>query len=296
MPFPGEQFNEIEIPIGDNKRRYIFDIPRERPFVKDLFETPIAFMEGSTIEVEETLNIETVVKTPAFVSFDLEWYVPRADRGSYILFGDNGKQTGLVGEADEGRIYYDQVSLMRKTQYVVVPIAANDDLVLGVSRTNNCSFGLVPLEIETSPGVNVKGFQPFKQRDIFISSHAIEMYPVASGRVRQQVVRVGIYVKPGVSLSSVNYTMRIGGQAVTGRPKYIKPGECGLGARSCQEQLATLAADPQAGFYLTEAEANAAPDDSMGQLPVVSVEIQFGNGPDGKPCKGIIWGRGLIAT
>jgi hypothetical protein len=134
-------------------------------------------------------------------------------------------------------------------------------------------------------------FVPVSSKDVLVSSHAIEFYPITVGLIRPQFGRLGIYLNPGCQPIEVLYRMRIGGQVQTSRPVFELPGVCRGDETDCQ--LRTLqyfegntevfvSAAAAAAFYTENSTTPAGLPELIASIG--PIEVNLGNAEDDPPC------------
>lgn len=217
----GEVILEQQILIGSSERRYAYSFDTGKEKISELFATAVPVIEGSSIEVEEEVYIESIITERKLINSDRTWNPAKDFMGSYRLTGTFDVFSRVQLGDSEGLITSEKLLLKKTTPYVVVPPGADADYVLGVGRVNACTFELkkevVPF-IQLGQPLFQDRYRPVNSNQVFQSSQNIEYYPVLEGLIRQAIGGIGLYYNFGSQPIQVIYRMRIGGQVVTTRP------------------------------------------------------------------------------
>ena len=223
---------------------------------------------GSTLQVYESIVVETSVVEPEFVDVDYLWYVPQKYLGNVQLANYNLAEGDRQYSVD-GAIFlkYERQIIERYSYYTVCAPLGADISVGEALNISDCSFALQPTVVfdpgQAIPINGALGLHRFSGSDVVLKGQLSRsvapidlttiFYPLIPG--------VGLYIRPGVIPLSITHYVEITNQiAALALPYPITP--CYTAVPSCQEQFSAAfqshnQANPGTLWYATLTECQA---------------------------------------
>lgn len=175
----------------------------------EVFEGAPQFYTGSTIYVQEVLNIKSGIVSgkEKFVDADFRWFDPKIYLGTY-QFGTI--VTGIENENEKGQGFLTNQNhvFVRRSAYT---IAANPDTPIAYEQTftvDNCNFETITAGIEFG-GAELEIQRPLRNKNMFTGKISQSRAPLADGIYNQFFFGIGLYMNPGCELLQITHRVQV---------------------------------------------------------------------------------------
>lgn len=153
------------------------------------------YYEGSTIRIEERLDINITVGDLGKIDADLGWWQTKYFLGTYQLIGSEGTPDNTGDNA--GYLSYQRMTWRRQHEFTLVgdpgtPIALGEQFTI-----QDCNFQIYSGVVTLETGEQV--YQLFKHQDVFrgaITSTAVEVQELA---IIPKIRGFGLFLRPGTT-------------------------------------------------------------------------------------------------
>lgn len=181
---------------------------------------------GSTIRIEESLEVLLNVDVPEWVDIDYHWWQPHEYLGTWQALGQSFSGTRHQPEFS-GYINGTSLELRYYSDYTVVanPNTPNA-LVQGSAIVRDCNFVLDNFKLLGIPGLGLPLFLGSKLVALEGSPPVLKMdnilrpAPLQDREFIRQLTGIGLYLLPGVSGNSYKYTIRAINQVYVDYPAF----------------------------------------------------------------------------
>lgn len=277
----GEVLSTIVPPDGFGGGAIFFDFSANTQTIEELYANPQRMVEGSTIQVQEVISIELFVTQPWLVNVDLTWYGGKKYLGTWRLNNDDIVVQG--GDGEEGFITSERYSIVRYSTYNIVPPRNRQNALYGGASIDNCNFAVVSELLKPGTLVpNASRLAPENPIQLFTSDHSIDYPLLGSQEFFPRINSVGLYIPPGIAVSSCTYRRRVVNEVELLRPPIPVPIACLYPADTCTPLYNALVTENDifAPFSSIENLNNyyVAAGGDIGDFPIVEQEFVC---PDG---------------
>jgi hypothetical protein len=234
----------------------------QRIEVSDLFLTPVPMVEGTTIVVEEKLELVFSIYDEKLVDLDKRFFGQKVFVGNYKYSNLEEFERNAFPVGQSGFIENLSIDIREQTSYFVVGDPNRQKARGGTIVLDPCNLRLAPDPNSTpivigsiaQPDYITKGsFQAFK------GALQSEIFPTGKGDLRAKIEFIGLFIYPGVELVSGLLTYFVGGQVQTARPSVPELKVCNTQTANCKALTDGFFSQPNvSGPYRTLAEAEAA--------------------------------------
>jgi hypothetical protein len=256
------------------------------------------YYPGSTIQIQEIVDIQTSIYDATLVDIDFNWFEPRKYLGSYQVQSDYGLNRDV---ADDGFLTSEYQRITRYSYYTITSDGQGAVTLPNKNYINDCNFDLRDDIISNPPAVNILRQVLDNKGDdhpIFTVDNTLAPVSLANDRFYPRMLGVGLFLKPGVELDFVKYRARAINGVRVALPS-VAAKVCDTKQSSCEQLYAAyVAANPGLVFetfgeceaYRLNPPPNSPPTDTAGtcildawicptdeSFSVPAYTIQYGN-------------------
>jgi hypothetical protein len=166
------------------------------------------YYPGSTIQIQEIVDIQTSIYDAALVDVDFNWFEPRKYLGSYQVQSDYGLNRDV---ADDGFLTSEYQRITRYSYYTITSDGQGAVTLPNKNYINDCNFDLRDDIISNPPAVNILRQVLDNKGDnhpVFTVDNTLAPVSLANDRFYPRMLGVGLFLKPGVELDFVKYRAR----------------------------------------------------------------------------------------
>ncbi len=199
------QFN---FPPGSGDGKFGQSLPTSITFT-DIFDGTPQFYAGSTILVQEILDIVTTI-VPGLehlVDIDKRWFSNKEYLGTYQF----NLTTGYTENEFEGGSGFLTSQLQRFKRYSTYTIVAAPDTPVAISSTftiDNCNYQLGKIGA-TIAGVAVELQTPLTNENLFKGRNSLQKAPLRNANYNPFFIDVGLFLNPGCQPIRLYHTVQI---------------------------------------------------------------------------------------
>jgi hypothetical protein len=214
------------------------------------------FLPGSSFEMVEDWDITLRIDRPELVDSDQRWFYPIHYLGTWQGLG--ASFTPRAGDQFSGRLIQTSSTFSYETTYTTGLRNPLRQYKGATSAIDNCSFATTKIGATIS-GLSVELQTPTSQTDLFTIRESLKAARLEDFFVSQRLRGMGLYLNPGVSFVSSNYSVAAVSLAPI-EPNYTEPQSCAQSLppppADCQREFQQQIIDTGRG-YRTETEAAA---------------------------------------
>lgn len=207
------------------------------------------YYAGSTIQIQEIMDIQTSITNVSLVDVDLNWFEPKQYLGTYQIQSDLGLTRNVE---DDGFLTSQYQRIIRYSYYTVVSDGQGAVALPNKSYVNDCNFDLRADIISNPPVVDIQRSVLDNKGDnnpIFTVDLTLSSVALADDRFYPKMLGVGLFLKPGVAVDVVRYRARAINGIRVSLPSF-EPKVCSTrNSTTCDEQYAAyVVANPGSVF------------------------------------------------
>jgi hypothetical protein len=230
--------------------------------VETLFATRVPVSEGSTVVINESVQLVFSIDNPSLVSLDKRWFGGKPYLGTYkyTTLEQLGRNAFSVGAS--GFLENLSVDIDLSASYLVVGDPVRNPGVGGTIHLDPCNFRIAPDQSTILPPGDLPSFPEYISKGstrAFKGNLSSELYPLGVGDYRSLIDQVGLFLLPGVSCLSATKVVSIGGQVQSARPASLAMRSCdGADGKCSQRTDDFFARQAASGPFRTYQDALAA--------------------------------------
>lgn len=227
--------------------------PRINPFrislgvpipVEQLFDPPQRFVEGQRIQIQEILDLFFTIEDAALVDVDLSWYGSKQFIGNWRLNVNTDAPTSVT-EGDEGSITSQFFTIVRYSEYTVVPPRGRTGGTLGGTGIDNCNFALIDGIAVFPPDPLPKAVTlPIQDRQLFTGDISIDYPLLGVEEFFPKITSIGIGLAEGVNIARATYRVSVINEVQLRRDPVRDRVSCVFGDADCFLEAQTLGGLP----------------------------------------------------
>jgi hypothetical protein len=214
------------------------------------------FLPGSSFEMVEDWDITLRIDRPELVDSDQRWFYPIHYLGTWQGLG--ASFTPRAGDQFSGRLIQTVSTFSYETTYTTGLRNPLRQYKGATSAIDNCSFATTKIGA-TVNGLTLELQTPTSQIDLFTIRESLKACRLEDFFVSQRLRGMGLYLNPGVSFVSANYSVAAVSLAPI-EPDYTEPQSCAQSLPppppSCEQEFVSSIINTGVGTR-TEAEAIA---------------------------------------
>lgn len=197
--------------LSGTQPRILARLDPSSAMLSQIFGPPDRLPFGASFWVHETITIRSTLTQPKFIDVDTQWFAPKFYIGAWELVEEFGPPASATAEYPKpldgsGFISSFNQQIRFSTHYIVRGLETGNRFVSQRLDVDNCNFVLVPRPPSISP-LLPPGTQPGINRGLFKGDISDAEFDFVDRQVASRAKILGIYIKPGVRLDSVEHEM-----------------------------------------------------------------------------------------